>query len=125
MRRRAATCNSRSTIGRKVIENPIGNRTLASMQAHLPRSSSLNRSYPESSPKLASPKASHVLVAGAFLGLASLAAFFALPALAAPARADLGVGAPPIPGAELLLDGSRQMLDQKWTYWEGPGFKSS
>ncbi|HXJ59434.1 MAG TPA: DUF1080 domain-containing protein [Verrucomicrobiae bacterium] len=95
------------------------------MQAHLPRSSSLNLSHPESSPKTASSRASHVLVAGAFLGLASLAAFCALPALAAPARADLGVGAPPIPDAELLLDGSRQMLDQKWTYWEGPGFKSS
>jgi Domain of Unknown Function (DUF1080) len=27
--------------------------------------------------------------------------------------------------AEVILDGSRAMLDQKWTYWEGPGFKSS
>lgn len=39
--------------------------------------------------------------------------------------ADVGVGAKPIEGAEMLLDGSREMLDQKWKYWEGPGFKSS
>jgi len=37
----------------------------------------------------------------------------------------VGVGAKPVPGAELIFDGSRQMLDEKWTYWEGPGFKSS
>ncbi len=41
------------------------------------------------------------------------------------ALANVGVGAPPLPGAEVLFDGSRAMLDQKWTYWEGPGFKSS
>ena len=39
--------------------------------------------------------------------------------------ADKGVGAKPIPGAEVMFDGSRKMLDEKWTYWEGPGFKSS
>jgi len=38
---------------------------------------------------------------------------------------SIGVGAKPIPGAEVILDGSRQMLDVKWTYWEGPGFASS
>lgn len=37
----------------------------------------------------------------------------------------LGVGAEPPPGAEVLFDGSREMLDAKWTYWEGPGFASS
>lgn len=41
------------------------------------------------------------------------------------ARADVGVGAKPIDGAEMLIDGSRELLDEKWTYWEGPGFKSS
>ena len=45
--------------------------------------------------------------------------------LAAPARAEVGVGAKPVPGAELILDGTRAMLDQKWTYWEGPRFRSS
>jgi hypothetical protein len=41
------------------------------------------------------------------------------------ARGDVGVGAPPVEGAEILIDGTREMLDDKWTYWQGPGFKSS
>ena len=40
-------------------------------------------------------------------------------------RADVGVAAKPLPGAEVILDGSRAMLDAKWTYWEGPRFSSS
>ncbi len=45
--------------------------------------------------------------------------------LCPPARADIGVGAKPIDGAEIIIDGSRKMLDEKWIYWEGPGFKSA
>ena len=41
------------------------------------------------------------------------------------ARADIGLGAKPLPGAEVIIDGSRKMLDEKWIYWEGPGFKSA
>jgi hypothetical protein len=41
------------------------------------------------------------------------------------ARAEVGVGAEPLPGAEVLFDGTRSMLDGKWTYWEGPRFSSS
>ena len=41
------------------------------------------------------------------------------------AFADTGVGAKPLPGAEVIIDGSRAMLDEKWIYWEGPGFKSA
>lgn len=41
------------------------------------------------------------------------------------ANAEVGVGAKPIAGAEMLIDGTREMLDQKWTYWEGPRFGSS
>ena len=41
------------------------------------------------------------------------------------ADANLGVGAKPIPGADVVIDGSRQRLEEKWTYWAGPGFKSS
>ncbi len=41
------------------------------------------------------------------------------------AQADVGVGAKPLAEAEVLLDGSRKMLDEKWTYWQGPRFKSS
>lgn len=44
---------------------------------------------------------------------------------APPAGSSIGVGAPPPPGAEVLFDGSRAMLDEKWTYWEGPRFASS
>jgi hypothetical protein len=39
--------------------------------------------------------------------------------------AGVGVGAKPVAGAEVVLDGSRAMLDEKWTYWEGPRFSSS
>ena len=38
---------------------------------------------------------------------------------------NVGVGAKPIEGAETIIDGSRQMLDEKWTYWEGPRFASA
>ncbi|MBL9172029.1 MAG: DUF1080 domain-containing protein [Verrucomicrobiales bacterium] len=42
-----------------------------------------------------------------------------------PATAGVGVGAKPPAGAEVFFDGTRKMLDEKWTYWEGPGFKSA
>jgi hypothetical protein len=38
---------------------------------------------------------------------------------------SIGIGAKPPTGAEVILDGSREMLDAKWTYWEGPRFSSS
>jgi hypothetical protein len=41
------------------------------------------------------------------------------------AAQNIGVGTRPIPGAEVQFDGSREMLDANWTYWQGPGFKSS
>jgi hypothetical protein len=41
------------------------------------------------------------------------------------ASAEVGLGAKPLDGAEVIIDGSRAMLDEKWTYWEGPGFKSA
>lgn len=41
------------------------------------------------------------------------------------ALAEIGVGAPPLPGADVIIDGTRQLLDKKWTYWEGPRFSSS
>lgn len=39
--------------------------------------------------------------------------------------AEVGVGAAPPEGAEVIIDGSREMLDDKWTYWEGPRFSSA
>ncbi len=54
-------------------------------------------------------------------------AFFALTVLSfiTSARAGTGVGAKPVEGAEVVMDGSKEMLDAKWMYWEGPGFKSA
>ncbi len=43
----------------------------------------------------------------------------------ASASADVGVGAACPTQAEVFFDGTRQMLDDKWTYWEGPRFSSS
>jgi hypothetical protein len=37
----------------------------------------------------------------------------------------INVGAKPVPGAEVIIDGTRETLDSKWIYWEGPGFKSA
>ena len=53
----------------------------------------------------------------------ALLAAFTVTAFAAPD--GVGVSAKPIAGADVILDGSRAMLDDKWTYWEGPGFKSA
>ena len=41
------------------------------------------------------------------------------------ASAEVGLGAKPLDGAEVIIDGTRAMLDEKWIYWEGPGFKSA
>jgi hypothetical protein len=41
------------------------------------------------------------------------------------AAENIGVGAKPIEGAEMLIDGTRAMLDDKWTYWQGPRFASA
>ncbi len=43
----------------------------------------------------------------------------------AASKPGVGVGTEPIAGAEVLFDGSREMLDDKWTYWQGPRFSSS
>ena len=56
-----------------------------------------------------------------------IAALFAVGICAASLGAEnaIGVGAKPIPGAEVLLDGTRDTLDRLWTYWEGPRFAAS
>jgi hypothetical protein len=41
------------------------------------------------------------------------------------APASVGVGAKAPKGADLIIDGTRKTLDEKWIYWEGPGFKSA
>jgi hypothetical protein len=47
--------------------------------------------------------------------------FIILMLLVANLQAQTGVGTKPPAGAEIFLDGSRKMLDEKWTYWTGPG----
>lgn len=37
-----------------------------------------------------------------------------------PVTAQVGVGAKPPKKAEVFFDGTRKMLDSKWTYWKGP-----
>jgi hypothetical protein len=37
----------------------------------------------------------------------------------------IGVGAKPPRGADVIIDGQRRTLDEKWTYWQGPRFASS
>ena len=54
-----------------------------------------------------------------------LSLFCGLSALLLPVAAEVGVGAKPPKDAEVLFDGTRKMLDEKWTYWRGPGFASS
>jgi hypothetical protein len=46
-------------------------------------------------------------------------------AFASSAGAEVGVGSKPIEGAKVLFDGTRKMLDENWTYWQGPRFASS
>jgi hypothetical protein len=48
-----------------------------------------------------------------------------VPVLISTLQADIGVGAKPVAGAEVVFDGSREMLDAKWTYWQGPRFASA
>src|SRR5258706_10479130 len=61
-------------------------------------------------------------ISGSLAKLLSVSiAFCAVPA----AFGGVGVGAKPVRGAEVIIDGSRKMLDEKWIYWEGPRFGSS
>lgn len=39
-------------------------------------------------------------------------------------KESIGVGAQAPKDAKVLFDGSRKMLDEKWTYWQGPGFEA-
>ncbi len=51
----------------------------------------------------------------------TIASLLAIPQL----QAGVGIGEKPIQGAEMIFDGSREMLDSKWTYWQGPAFAST
>ena len=55
------------------------------------------------------------------LSLALLSLFSSL----ASAADQVGLKVAPPKEAEVIIDGSREMLDAKWTYWTGPRFASS
>ena len=40
-------------------------------------------------------------------------------------RGEVGIGAKPPSGAEVIVDGTRSTLEAKWTYWQGPRFASA
>lgn len=48
-----------------------------------------------------------------------------IPFMACEPTDTIGVGATPPSEATLLLDGTKQMLDEYWTYWEGPRLAAS
>ena len=37
----------------------------------------------------------------------------------------IGVGAKAPTDADIIIDGTHETLDEKWKYWEGPGFSSA
>lgn len=47
------------------------------------------------------------------------------PTETAAVKTALGVGATAPEGAQVLFDGSSEMLNEKWTYWEGPRLAAS
>ncbi|MEQ6120168.1 hypothetical protein [Reichenbachiella sp. MALMAid0571] len=55
---------------------------------------------------------------------ASLVVLVSFVAMKAAKKEKAGVGVKAPKKAEVLFDGSREMLDDKWTYWEGPRFSS-
>jgi hypothetical protein len=57
--------------------------------------------------------------------LSALLLFTATTATCFSEERNIGLGAKPVEGAEMILDGTREMLDEKWTYWQGPRFASS
>ncbi|HTD66738.1 MAG TPA: DUF1080 domain-containing protein [Candidatus Limnocylindria bacterium] len=59
------------------------------------------------------------------LCLLSLAFALATGCASMPSNKNIGVGAKPTNKADVLIDGTRQTLDEKWTYWRGPRFASS
>jgi hypothetical protein len=56
--------------------------------------------------------------------LASVSLFVISSGFGMQAKEKTGVGVKAPKSAEVLFDGSRKMLDKKWTYWEGPRFSS-
>jgi len=49
---------------------------------------------------------------------------FLLVSMSSTQKLETGVGIKAPKKSEVIFDGSREMLDEKWTYWEGPRFSS-
>ncbi len=58
------------------------------------------------------------------LSIASVSILIIFLSATFPVKNKTGVGTKAPKSAELIFDGSRKMLDEKWTYWEGPRFSS-
>ena len=54
----------------------------------------------------------------------SLFIFFVITIFILASNDKKGIGVEAPKNAEIIFDGSRKMLDEKWTYWEGPRFSS-
>jgi hypothetical protein len=57
-----------------------------------------------------------------YLFFACLSILILLQSASIPKKEKTGVGTKAPRSAEVLFDGSRKMIDEKWTYWEGPRF---
>ncbi len=66
-----------------------------------------------------------VVLGGAVTGLTSATQAQVVTETQAVVETQAGIGTAPIDGATVLFDGTREMLDAKWTYWEGPRYQSS
>lgn len=54
----------------------------------------------------------------------SLFIFFVITIFVLACSDEKGIGVKAPKKAEIIFDGSRKMLDEKWTYWKGPRFSS-
>jgi len=69
-----------------------------------------------------------IALEGAFeskMKFAHFAIYLSLSASIASAADQVGLKVPPPKEAEVIIDGTREMLDAKWTYWTGPRFASA
>ena len=65
-----------------------------------------------------------IIVKIPFFSLIVISCLMVSSAFVSALKEKTGVGTKAPKKAEVLFDGSRQMLDDKWTYWEGPRFSS-
>ncbi|MBT3382373.1 MAG: DUF1080 domain-containing protein [Prolixibacteraceae bacterium] len=64
------------------------------------------------------------IIKNSILVLSSITVLFLSLCMVTFKNEETGVGTKAPKNAEVIFDGSRKMLDEKWTYWEGPRFSS-